>query len=155
MTVDEAMKLFSIDETGDGKFSFKCKKHGCSSVFKMTATDTHCNMSNVHRHIETTCWLSSSGAGGSKAQDLEKKSTQSTISDLFNKSQNPKAYDHLLNRGPPPPGVNDFTIQEPCPKVAKIQTQNNDSPSPSNQDATPKNLQTPAGQQDMDVFSGR
>ena len=59
MTVDEAMKLFSIDETGDGKFSFKCKKHGCSSVFKMTATDTHCNIvglltwENLHLGIQS------------------------------------------------------------------------------------------------------
>ena len=144
ISIDDAMNRFSINETPNGQFQLKCKQRGCSEVFVLVVTDTHCDMSNVHRHITRTCGLSSnSDAVVKPTNDAHTKKSQSTVSQLFCNSaktndahevlvgnqknqerftlhQDVDAYDYHMNRGPPSPNVVDFAAA-PGNKMAKLE----------------------------------
>lgn len=129
------------------EFLYTCLEKGCSTKLKITATDTHCNLGNITRHLEKNCWLVSKEANKQKRKiskeasgsskhffdNCKKKHVEATV------HQDVELYTRIRNeQGPPAEGEQDFQAH-----LVEGPSQKGLSPIPSNPTSKSTSTSTP------------
>ena len=125
LTNESVKQLFKIESLDENKFKFTCKQSGCSENILLHLQNGRVSMSNIHRHLQNSCWLS-----GKRTNSKITNSTKVHI-DLTERYFKPKCTSDV-----------DLEIEAPPAKEAKLNL--NDQ----------KNLQAPVGTKDLTEPSG-
>jgi hypothetical protein len=125
---DDIQKSFRLIQKGDRKYEFTCQRTKCHEIFALAYSNNSVKLSNVHRHI-LNCWLKKSdhkpvfGSSQPKAApsseiffgqqkkrngDSNSSSSKRSKNESITLHQDVDAYDHHMNRGPPPANAIDF-----------------------------------------------
>ena len=132
---DDVHGSFCIVHKGDRKYEFTCQLKSCREVFVLAFSNNTVKMSNVQRHIQK-CWLNNSEGkpiftplqsratpssniftsfqqskkrvGESSSVDSKRTKNDEGVEERVTLHQDVDAYDHHMNRPPPPDDMIDF-----------------------------------------------